>query len=66
METASTKAEKKEIWKLNGSNIVAFENDSENVQDDFMDSQKQTPQMFYVLDENGKLFHVTGEDGTKF
>ena len=22
--------------------------------------------MFYVLDENGKLYHVSGEDGNKF
>ena len=41
-EPGSTNAVKKEIWKLNGSKIVAFENDSENVQDD-TDLKKNIP-----------------------
>ena len=56
---------KKEIYQLAGSNIVAFETDCENIQDD-SEPGEHVKQSFYIMDDNQKIHRIVDEDGIKF
>ena len=67
LEQHSTKAGEittKEVYQLPGSSIVAFETDSQNIQDD--SASDNVKQSFFILDSAQKIHHIVNEEGIKF
>ena len=54
---------KKEIYQLAGSWLVAFEADSECIENDL---EEETPQSLFIMDDQQKIYHLENKDRVRF